>query len=146
MLPAIRMLLEHGGYLTRLECLTLLSNIAALPGQVKYLIDDQKLFTFFIDLIENQDQPQRLRREAVCGLFNITSHRDIEQIVAVASNGSVLRSLIVFLCSNNEQTLTNVKIVQTIVNILEAGDDPNLRYKYGAQPLLPNEYGIHLIH
>jgi hypothetical protein len=141
MLINLRRLLTKGGYATRLECLAVLSNIAASMNHAQALIDGD-FVQYFIEIVENVHEPPRLRRDAAWGLANITTHRDLDQIVVVADNGDTLRILISFLCSNEEHPLTNLKIVGSIGDILVAGDDPNAQYQYNAKPLLPNEYGL----
>jgi hypothetical protein len=138
LLPNIRQLLNRGGFANRLECLSLLSNIAASMTQVPNLIE---FVPYFLNIIGNQQHP-RLCQEAAWALANLTSQLDSDQIVVVVNNWNTFSSLISFLSSNGEHPLTDLKLIQSIVNILASGDDPNAQYEYNPLPLLLNEYGI----
>jgi hypothetical protein len=98
MLPAIKILLERAGYSTRLECLLVLSNVAAGSiSQVQNLIDEN-LVVELLSIIGNTSEPARLRREACWGLANMTSHRVAQQIDEIACEGRTVHLLIEFIC------------------------------------------------
>lgn len=139
MLPEISRILKTGGFTTRLECLLVLSNVAAgTMSQVETLINES-FVKAFVMLINNPAEPPRLRREACWGLANMTSHRIPSQISAITSEDAI-RILVQFLSSTDEHASTGWKVVQCLVNIVESADDPNAKYAYTRTPLIANQY------
>lgn len=139
MLPELRRLLKSSGFATRLECLLVLSNIAAGSIiQVQTLIDEA-FVPEFLRIINSADETIRLRREACWGLSNMTSHRIPSQIEDIASE-ETLKILVQFICTTNEHPSTSWKVIQSIVNIVESADDPDSRYEFTGASVKSNKY------
>jgi hypothetical protein len=134
---SVRHILTNGVETSQYECLALLANVSASALKFKCVIP---LVPIIIQIVESQLETPRLHGEAAWVLANLTSH----EIDTVDDDGRILSIVISHICTTRNGAVVQLKIMQTIWNILASGDDPNSQYKYRVQPLLPNKYGIKL--